>query len=112
MSGRANERHGTTYRNVVLTAICGLLVLLAMREAGPPGAQAVAAPEAPMVPNAAAQRVQMIEELRELKNITTKLTTIERTMDARLGAIESRLAEQAAAMRAEQKQRGKEGNGE
>ena len=112
MTNRENGTHGTTYRNIVLTVICGLLVLLAMRETGPMTGGVAVAADVPNVPNAAAQRVQMIEQLKELKTITAKLTSIEQIVDSRLGLIESTMAEQTAAMRAEQKQRGKEGKAE
>jgi hypothetical protein len=111
MTDRTNRTHGTAYRNGVLTVICGLLAILAMRDPGSAVNEAAAA-DPPNVPNAFAQRLQIVEELKELKTITTKLTSIERTVNSRLDAIESAMVEQTAMMKAEQKRRGKEGNEE
>lgn len=113
MADRTESRHGTTYRNGVLTVICALLAVLAMRETGSVSAsEAVAASGPPKVPNAFAQRLQIVDELKELKTITAKLTSMEKTMDTRLSSIEGQLKEQTAAMKAEQRRRGNEGNNE
>ena len=103
-----SSREGGSYRNVVLTLACGLLVVVAVRGLGPAGSgDAHAAPGPPMVPNAAAQRLQMIEELRELRTISGKLGSMERTLESHLTSIEVRLSEQSAAMRELQRRRRK-----
>lgn len=113
MTNRAETGRGTTYRNLMLTAICGFLGVIAMRGAGPGAVSEAVAAEPPNVPNAFAQRLQIVEELKELKNITAKLTSIEKTVNTRLSAIEDSMVEQASMAKAEQREkrlRGKEGN--
>jgi hypothetical protein len=113
MTNRGETTRGTTYRNVVLTAICGLLAIIALRDPASVGASEAVAAQPMNVPNAFAQRLQIIDELKELKAITSKLTSMEKTIDSRLASMESQLVEQSAAMKLEQqKRRGKEGNDE
>lgn len=103
------SRAATSYRNGVLTVICGLLVLLCVRELGVGDSAALAssATESVGPPNAAAQRLQMIQELRELRAISTKLGSIEKTIDSRLSAVEQRLTEQTALLKASERRRGR-----
>ena len=108
-SERNVSRAAVSYRNGVLTVICGLLVLLCVRELGVGGnSEAMAsATTRPALPNAAAQRVQMIQELKELRTITTKLGSIETTVETRLAAVEKRLTEQTALLKTAERRRGR-----
>ncbi len=104
------SRAAVSYRNGVLTVICGLLVLRCVRELGVGGgSEAMAAREATAqtVPNAAAQRQQIVQELKELKTITKKLGSMEKTVETRLGAVEQRLTEQTALLKNAERRRGR-----